>query len=294
MADEAITWPAPPDDTNETDGGQSYNMGRVFTLTADASVVGVEWRVPDAPLTNAPAGGSYGIALWDVTSGLRLAFKTVTPTPGGLQQFLFDEADFHDGLTTETLQATIYTNHYVYASGDDAGATSPSGTIVAGQSRLADNNGGASGAPMPVSATGLNFYVSPIVRLGDVPEDHTTAGTAEVDVTATAAVSTTRTTVRTATVSPAATAATTTSRTSSGTAAVAATATATATSARTTIGTARATVAATAISGTARTTIGTAGVEVAVGQYNASGVAGPRLTSRYRQDRIVSRVTAAS
>lgn len=295
MADEAITWPAPPDDTNETDGAQSYNMGRIFTLTEDAPVVGVEWRVPDAPLTNAPAGGSYGIALWDVTGNTRLAFKTVTPTPGGPQQFLFDEGDFHDGLTSETLLASIYTNHYVYATGDDAGATSPSGTIVAGGSRLSDNNGGAAGAPIPTNVTTLNFYVSPVVRLADEPEDHITSGTAAVAVTVTATSSTARATSGTVAAAAAASATTTTSRTTSGTAAASVAATATSGTARVTADTARVTATLTASAATVRATSGVAAVAVTLGEYTASsGVAAPRLVSRRQQGRIVSRTRVTS
>lgn len=291
MADESITWPAPPDVTNATDGAQSYNMGRVFTLTEDAPVVGVEWRVPDA-LTTPPSGAVYGIALWDETTSDRLAFKAVTPTPGGYQQFLFDEADFHDGLTTETLQVTIYTNHYVYAAGDDAGSTSPSGTIVAGASRLAENNAGAGSAPRPINPTTLNFYVSPIVRLGD--GDHTTTGTAPVQATATASVSTARVTARTATVSATATATASTVRTTSGTAAVAMAVAASVATARASAGAVTAVVTATATRSTGRTTTGTAGVRVTGGSYTASGAAGPRLISRRQQGRIVVRKQSVS
>lgn len=295
MADEAITWPAPPDVTDATDGAQSYNMGRVFTLTEDALVVGVEWRVPDnapvSPAAGSPAGGAYGIALWNETTSDQVAFKVVTPTPGGVQQFLFDEADFHNGLTTETLQATIYTNHYVYASGDDAGSTSPSGTIVAGASKLAESNVGAASAPRPVNSTGLNFYVSPIVRLDG---DHITTGTAPVEVTATGETSTTRVTARTAPVSVTATATTATGRTTSGTIAAAVTASATSGTSRVSSGVTPVTVTAAAATSTVRTTTGTAAVAVTAGSYSAAGAKGPRLISRRGQGRIVTRAQAVS
>jgi hypothetical protein len=159
---EAITWPAGPSDTDENDGTQCYNMGRAFTLTADATVVGVEWRVPD---TVATPNGTHAVALWDITSGTRLAYEEITPTPGGVEQFFFDEADYHPGLTTESLLAAVYMNHYVFSTSEHVGSTSASGTIVAGDMLLIPFNGGASSAPIPDSGTSLNFYVSPIIEV---------------------------------------------------------------------------------------------------------------------------------
>jgi hypothetical protein len=292
VPDEAIAWASPPQDTDEVDGTQNYNMGRVFTLTEDLPVVGVQWRVPDTLET--PAGGTHGIALWDATTNTRLAFKAVNPTPGGIENFLFDEVDFHDGLTSETLLASIYTNHYVYRAGAAIGSTSPSGAVVAGESRLLDTNAGAASAAFPAAPTTLNFYVSPIVRL---PEgDHTTTGTAPVAVAATGASTTARTTSGTAAAAVTASATTTTARTTFGTAPVAVTATATSGTARASVGVARATVTATGSGSTARTTTGTARVAVTAGSYtpSAAGTAGPRLVSRYRETRIVTRTQVAN
>jgi hypothetical protein len=172
MALESIAWPAPPGVTDANDGTQCYNMGRVFTLTADAPVVGVEWRVPDSVAT---PNGPHAIALWDVTSGTRLAYKEITPTPGGAEQFLFDVGDIHDGLTTEVLLASVYMNHYCYNTSEMIGATSPSGTIVADEMLLIPFNGGAAIAPIPDSGTALNFYVSPIVNAGGDPPNEGSA-----------------------------------------------------------------------------------------------------------------------
>lgn len=288
MANEAITWPAPPDVTDATDGAQSYNMGRVFTLTADAPVVGVEWRVPDtapvSPAAGSPAGGVYAVALWNVDTNTRLAYKEVSPTPGGAQQFLFDTP--HSGLTTETLQATIYTNHYVYATGDDAGSESPSGTVVAGASRLADYNGGAATAFMPVTPTSLNFYVGPVVEVGE--GDHTTTGTAPVEVTSTAAVTTTRTDAGTVPVAATASATSASVRVTTGTAGVATAATSAVTTNRTTAATAAVRLAATAAVTTSRTTAATAAVRVTAGSYSATGAPGPRLVTAPRKRALVA------
>jgi hypothetical protein len=172
MALESIAWPAPPEVADANDGTQCYNMGRVFSLTADAPVVGVEWRVPDSVAT---PNGPHAIALWDQTSGIRLAYKEVTPTPGAPEQFLFDVGDIHPGLTTETLVASVYMNHYCYNTSEHIGATSPSGTVVADEMLLIPFNGGAALAPIPDSGTTLNFYVSPIVDVGGDPPNEGSA-----------------------------------------------------------------------------------------------------------------------
>lgn len=283
MANEAITWPAPPVDTDENDGTQCYNMGRVFTLTDDVPIVGVEWRVPDS--VAAPQGGPHAVALWNQVSGVRLAYKEVTPTPGGPQQFLFDEGDIHPGLTSETLIASIYTNHYVYNTAEHIGATSPSGTIVAGDSLLIPFNGGAATAPIPDGSTTLNWYVSPIASL---EEDHTTTGTAPVEVAADSAVTTTRSVVGTVPVAVTASATSTTGRVTSGDIPVAVTATGASTTTRTATRTAPVAATATALSTTARTTSGVAGVEATAGAYAAAGAAGPRLISAPQSRALVS------
>jgi hypothetical protein len=172
VALESIAWPAPPGVTDANDATQCYNMGRVFTLTADAPVVGVEWRVPDSVAT---PNGPHAIALWDVTSGTRLAYQEITPTPGGVEQFLFDVGDIHNGLTSEVLLAAVYMNHYCYNTSEMIGATSPSGTIVADEMLLIPFNGGAATAPIPDNATTLNFYVGPIINEGGDPPNEGSA-----------------------------------------------------------------------------------------------------------------------
>lgn len=164
MATESITWPTPPDDTDENDGTQAYNLGREFTLTAARLIIGVEWRVPDSVAN--PAGGPHAIAIWEVAGGTRLAYEEVTPTPGGVQQFLFDGGSEVSGATSTTYVASVYTNHYAFSSGADVGSTSPSGEIVAGDSVLIPFNSGAASAPIPDVVSGANFYISPITSDG--------------------------------------------------------------------------------------------------------------------------------
>lgn len=159
---ESITWPAPPGVTDANDGTQCYNMGRVFSLVADVPVLGVEWRVPDSVAT---PNGTHAVAIW--ANGTRVAYKAITPTPGGLEQYLFDPADFlngvgYDGLATDDLLAAVYMNHYSYNTSEHIGAASLSGNIVAGEMLLIPYNSGAASAPIPDNTTSLNFYVSPI------------------------------------------------------------------------------------------------------------------------------------
>lgn len=323
MANESISWPAGPSVTDASDGTQCYNMGRAFTLTADSPVVGVEWRVPDSVAT---PNGPHAVAIW--ANGTRVAFRTVTPTPGGLQQFIFDPADYldgigYDGLTTDALLAAVYMNHYCYNTSEHIGATSPSGTIVAGDMLLIPFNGGASGAPIPDNGTGLNFYVSPIISLGEDPEDHPTTGTATVEMAASASSTTNRVTIGTAGVRPSASATYVTSRATSSTVPVAASATATVSTARAIAATAPVALtgsaavatsravsgsapmrpAATAVVSTSRAVAGTATVEMSGGAYAAAGAPGPwlttaprtrALTSRGGPDRIVTRTQVVS
>lgn len=166
MATEAITWPTPPDDTDENDVTQAYNLGREFTLTAARTIVGVEWRVPDSVAN--PQGGPHAVAIWDVAGSTRLAYIEITPTPGDYRQFLFDVEDQVSGATSTTYAASVYTNHYAFSTGADVGSTSPSGEIVAGDSVLIPFNGGAALAPLPDNVSTANFYISPITDDGEM------------------------------------------------------------------------------------------------------------------------------
>lgn len=164
MANEAIVWPSPPDVTDTNDGTQAYNLGRDFTLTDDVPIVGVEWRVPDVLETPWGVGAPHAVALWDEATGTRLAYKEVTPMPGGVAQLLFDTP--YAGVAGPVYTASVYTNHYAYRPGAAVGSTSPSGVVVAGDSQLIPHNTGPSSAPMPDVLSTANFYVSPIVDVG--------------------------------------------------------------------------------------------------------------------------------
>jgi hypothetical protein len=296
VADESISWPTPPDFTDVTDGAQNYNLGRDFTLTAARPIVGVEWRVPDS--LAAPGGGPHAVAIWDEATGTRLAYRTIDPTPGGLQRFLFSPSDYLAGETlvgeTEVgYTASVYTNHYTYRPGAAVGSTSPSGDIVAGNSQLIPHNTGAANAPMPDVLSTANFYISPVVSLGDVPEEHTTAGVAAATATATATAATTRPAAGAARALGSATATTATARATAGPAPASATAAASVATVRGVAAVGRALLAATGSTATARATAGVARAIAAGGSYQAAGAPGPWLTSRGHPSPIVKRSTRA-
>lgn len=295
MANESIAWGTTPEDTDSNDGSQAYNLGREFTLTAEVPVVGVEWWVPDS-LAN-PAGGPHAVSLWDKATTAQIAYREVTPTPGGLQQFIFDPADYDlgvvfDGGVGPTYVAAVYTNHYAFRStgGSGAGSTSPSGTIVAGGSVLIPYNSGAASAPMPDQSSSANFYVSPIVAL---EETHTTSGAARALALATATTSTSRVTSASATATADAAAVSSTTRATTGSAAASAGATAVTSSTRATAASALALARASAATATVHATSGTARALALAAGYQAGGVAAPRLISHSNAGPIIARAQRA-
>lgn len=296
MADESIAWPSPPDVTDANDGSQAYNLGRDFTLTEAKPIVGVEWRVPDS--LAAPGGGPHAVSLWDDATGTRLAYRTITPTPGATERYTFEPSDYTAGEVLPgqigvTYTAAVYTNHYAYRPGAAVGSTSPSGVIVAGDSQLIPYNTGAAGAPMPDVLSTANFYISPVVQLDDEPEEHTTSGTARFTIGATAAVATTRTSAAQATVTLSATATAATARSTSGAAPVSLSATASVSTSRTRAAVARLLLAAAAVVDTARITAGRATLVIDGGSYSAAGAPGPWLVDRHRDTPIVDRARRA-
>jgi hypothetical protein len=284
VATESITWPTPPDDTDENDGTQAYNLGREFTLTAERPIVGIEWRVPDSVAN--PQGGPHAVGLWDGVT--RLAYLEVAPTPGGVRQFLFDAEDQVAGAIGTVYTASVYTNHYAFSSGADVGSTSPSGEIIAGDSMLVPFNGGAALAPLPDNVSGANFYISPITS-DEVPDDHTTTGTAPATATAPATSTTLRPTTGTAPATASASATSGSTRTTATSAPALATASATSTTQRPTVGSAPASTSARAASATARTTAGSARLIATASGYVAAGTAAPRLVTRSGPGPLVTR-----
>jgi hypothetical protein len=248
MALEALAWPDEPADTDEVDGGQSYNMGTLFGIAAGGTPVdchGVQWRVPD--VVSAPAGGVHAVALWNEDTGVRLAYKEFTPAPGGYQDVLFDAPVAIAALTEYV--ATIYTSHYVYRPSSPPSGWhifSPSGNIDAYQTRLLADNSGAASVGLGVVTAALWFYVAPLTGTIEEP-DHDTAGTGSLTLSATAARSTARATLGTGAASVSASAARTSARATAGRAELVVAATATRSSSRTTAGTGRLVVAASSL-----------------------------------------------
>lgn len=155
---EAVTLGSPTL-TDLVDGAQAYNMGMEFSLVAGKDAYGVQWRVPDTVET--PPGGAHAVAIWNDDTDVRLAYKEFIPTPGLLQDVLFDvPVALPNGVN---YLATVYTIHYVFKAGAPSGLTSPSGNIVAGTGRLASYNGGASTAPKPDASFSSTYHVSPLM-----------------------------------------------------------------------------------------------------------------------------------
>lgn len=288
MALEGLAWPAEPADTDEVDGGQSYNMGTLFGIAAGGSATdcfGVQWRVPDA--VSAPSGGVHAAALWDVASSTRLAYKEFTPAPGGYQDILFDDSVPIPPFTE--FIACVYTVHYVYrSSAPPTGwhVFSPSGNIDAYQSRLADTNIGAPAAPMPTNTPTLWFYVAPIT--GSESTDPETSGTAGVTFGASAVTGASKPTTGAGVLTVAGSAAVATSRLASGTAALTATATSARTTSRTTTGRAELAAGASAARSSVRVTSGVAGVLFGASATQVRGGGGPRLVTVGRASRLTS------
>lgn len=168
MATEVLAWSNPtPATLDQVDGTQCYNLGERFTSATSQSCSGVQWRVPTT-LAAGAGGGIYAVAIWNVSSGIRVAYKEFTPVAGGYQNVAFDAPIT---LTAGAQYiATTYTNHYAFRAAA-AVATSPSGNLSGDSGMLIAYNGGAAGAPIPTTTTTTCFYVSPIV---DAPGATTT------------------------------------------------------------------------------------------------------------------------
>ncbi len=295
---EVIEWTTPePTTTDAYDTGQAYNLGRQFTLLDGETVEGVQWRVPDTLLT--PPGGTHAAGLWDAGTSTRLAYVEISPTPGDFESFAFDPGDVYTASGDTQLIVSIYTYHYVFSSGADVGAETPSGSAVAGDSLLAAYNSDAATAPAPISTSGANFYISPVVT---TVEDHTTTATHSVEVAVTGATSTERAAASTSATDVDLAGATATARSSAvAHAAELALAGVTAT-ARATTAAFGASLSLSGATSTERASDTEHVVEVAIGEYEASGTAAPRLVSAGRAAplaaagspaRILSSVTVA-
>jgi hypothetical protein len=174
-------------------------------------------------------------------------------------------------------------------SGDTSSGLGPinQGTFVVSSSPSAYPNLTGTQAFYGVDVTFVPSEVTP-------PEEHTTAGTASASATATSTAAKRGVSAGTATAAATSTAAVASSRVTSGTAAAAATATAATAGARTTAGTASAAATARATISKRVATAGTASATATGGTYSAQGAAGPWLTKRNRDPRIVTRVQVAN
>lgn len=235
MAYEALAWALPPVSTDNNDGGQAYSMGIKFHPTEDLPCAGIEWRVPDT--VSAPPGALHTVSLYQALGQILVAQAEFTPVPGTTQRVLFTTpVPLEAGLD---YVAAVYTVHYVYRASGNVYPSTPSGKVVSDEGRLLASAGGPA---FPNSATGLLFYVSPVVGTDEAPEPevHTTAGTAFGALSATASRSTARATAAAAPATVGASAARTSRRLTSGRAEAVADARSLAGTARRTSGAARA------------------------------------------------------
>jgi hypothetical protein len=161
MAYEALAWAnSTPSTTDQVDGAQSYNMGTRFSLVAARNAIGVQWRVPDT-LAAPGGGGIYAVAIWNIGTGVRVAYKEFTPVAGGYQDVAFDAPVALSSGTNYA--ASVYTLHYTFRA-SAASTTSPSGNIVSDSGLFATYNGGAAAAPIPATTSTTGFYVSPLIE----------------------------------------------------------------------------------------------------------------------------------
>lgn len=213
MAYEALAWAnSTPATTDQVDGTQSYNMGTRFSLVAARNAIGVQWRVPDT-LAAPGGGGIYAVAIWNVGTGVRVAYKEFTPVAGGYQDVAFDSLVALSSATNYV--ASVYTLHYTFRA-SAAATSSTSGNIVSDSGMFATYNGGAAAAPIPASTTTTGYYVSPLIETSG---DATTTSTSTVthSLTGTTSLNTARATTNTVTSSLTGTSSLETSRSSTNT-----------------------------------------------------------------------------
>lgn len=195
MAYEALAWSnSTPSTTDQVDGTQSYNMGERFQIGTARNCVGVQVRIADT-LAAPGGGGTYAVAIWNVGTGTRVAYKEFTPVAGGYQDVLFDSAVALSASTTYI--ASYYTLHYVFRA-SAATASSPSGNITGDSGMFVTYNGGAAAAPIPSTTSTASFYVSPLIETsGDATT--TSTNTTTLSLTGTTQLSTQRATTNTVT-----------------------------------------------------------------------------------------------
>lgn len=261
MAYEALAWSnSTPATLDQVDGTQCYNMGIRFALVAAKNAAGVQWRAPTT-LAAGAGGGVYAVAIWNLVTGVRVAYQEFTPTAGIYQDIIFTTLGTPTPvalLSGTNYAAVVYTNHYAFR-GSAAVASSPSGNVTSDSGIFVAYNGGAAGAPVPTTTTGTLFYVSPLIEVTGT-ETHTTTGTAAMVATVKASTTTTRTRAAVAAMVATVKASTSTTRARTGTAALVPTAAASDTTTRARTGTAALVALATATDSTTRTRAAAAAV----------------------------------
>lgn len=151
---ERVTWPAPPSSTDLVDGSSLYNMGLRFALVAPQACAGITWRAPDT--TPDPPGGHLA-SVWNWDTGVRLASKAFTPTPGVDQDVVFDSPL---SLTTGVnYAAAVYTGHYVFHTGT-WNVTTPSGNAQGDRGVLVADAGADA---FPDDLFNSWYYVGPLM-----------------------------------------------------------------------------------------------------------------------------------
>lgn len=157
MTEVTLTFPEPVN-PNGVDGSQLYILGQPFTVARSGSWIGNEWRVPN---TVEPGVNHYAIGFVDAAPAVPTESKLITPTPGGLEQFLFDDpipVEPANGYTACFL--TLYfsiTNPYSYPQ------TENGLTGLACKFRPTSADTGV----FPDSDSPASYHISPIVVFPD-------------------------------------------------------------------------------------------------------------------------------
>jgi len=159
MATEALNFPVPPTATDNVDGTQSYNMGTAFTVSESVACSGIRWWVPDS--LAAPAGGAHVAGLWK--DGVRVRNQTITPTPGGYQDFPFTTQGDITLNPGEQLVASVFTVHYPFRAGAAVYPVSTSGGQATATGSRYTTNGSPTDLP-DVAGTSI-YYVSPLIEI---------------------------------------------------------------------------------------------------------------------------------
>lgn len=304
MATQSLFTSQTPDSGNNSDGTPGITFGMTVRFAVDGTVKGVRFY------STTTVGGTYVGALWRVTdsddtpAGTQLATKTLggTPAGGAWVDVLFDSPIAVVAGVLYRVAVFSAAGRYVYSpnihssdivNGDVTADANGDDPVLLGTLRQAVFAIAATLTYPSTGASSNGTYFADVLFDATGAEEHITTGTAAAAATAAATSTTHRPSAGTATAAGTASASATTRRSSSGTATAAATATAGTATRRTTVGTAAGIATARGTALTRRLTAGTAAATATGGEYEAASTAGPRLTTRSRPARIVTRSRAA-